>query len=428
VLTKEENERLVRVGPGTPMGTLFRRFWLPVLLEEQLPGPDCPPVEVRILGEDLVAFRDSNDDIALIGAYCPHRGARLSFGRNEERGLRCVYHGWKFDTTGRCVDMPSEPPTSTFKNRVTIPAYPGRAQGGVIWAYFGPPDRQPADLPGLEWAHVAAEQRIVSKRLQFTNWLQALEGGIDSSHVSFLHKTMNPDVGNASLERLEHQSLLAYDTAPRFTVKEAPQGLLIGARRNTEDGRAYWRITQCLMPAYTMIPPVSFGTAELSGHAWVPIDDENVWVFTITWNPERPITPEERARALNGLGVHSRVDEDYVPLANIRNRYLQDHELQRTGNFTGIRGISEQDLAVQELQGGGRIFDRSTEHLGTSDLAIIAYRRLMGRLVADLAAGKEPAMATNSAAYRVRSASVVLDPDVAFDQGARSQLVTTAAS
>src|SRR5271167_594357 len=176
MLSHRENERLTRVGPGTPMGQLFRRYWIPAALSEQLPEPDGPPVRCRLLGEDLVAFRDTAGRAGLVGAFCPHRRAPLFFGRNEECGLRCVYHGWKFDRTGACVDMPSEPPDSLFKTKVAIEAYP-TWEGGGVWAYLGPKELQPAP-PDYEWVRAPATHRFVSKTFEQANWLQALEGGL----------------------------------------------------------------------------------------------------------------------------------------------------------------------------------------------------------------------------------------------------------
>src|SRR5215204_3073496 len=192
MLSQAENELLCRTGPGTPMGELFRRFWLPALLPSELPAPDSEPIRFRILSEDLIAFRDTNGKVGFLDQHCPHRGASLFFGRNEECGLRCVYHGWKFDAAGNCVDMPSEPAESTFKERIRQTAYPCAERGGVIWAYLGPAERQPA-LPELEWALLPEDQRFASKRLQECNWLQAMEGGIDSSHISFLHQNFDPE-------------------------------------------------------------------------------------------------------------------------------------------------------------------------------------------------------------------------------------------
>ena len=212
-MTPEENELLTRVGPGTSMGKLFRRFWLPALLSEELPAPDCAPVRVRLLGEDLVAFRDTEGRVALLGPYCAHRGAPLYYGRNEENGLRCVYHGWKFDVTGQCVDMPSEPADSNFKDKVRVKSYPTREWGGVIWAYMGPPERVPDRPPVLEWGLVDADHRRVVKNFQECNYLQALEGDIDTAHVSWLHSSLKPQP-NLGVVRTEGRT----DRAPKLMV------------------------------------------------------------------------------------------------------------------------------------------------------------------------------------------------------------------
>src|SRR5438067_1817906 len=186
MLSKEDNELLCRVGPGTPMGQFMREYWLPAFVPSELPEADSAPMRMRLLGENLIAFRVTSGKYGLIANNCPHRGASLFFGRNEEEGIRCVYHGWKFDIDGACVDMPNEPAESDFKHKVRAVAYPTLERGGVIWAYMGDPTQQP-EPPDLEWALVPAEQRYISKRLQLTNYAQAMEGGIDSSHVSFLH-------------------------------------------------------------------------------------------------------------------------------------------------------------------------------------------------------------------------------------------------
>src|SRR3954464_12960947 len=272
MLSVEDNELLTRAGPGTTMGELFRRFWMPVLLSRELPEPDCPPVRATVLGEERVAFRDTSGRVGLVEARCSHRGADLFFGRNEECGLRCVYHGWKFDADGRCLDMPPEPEESTFKDRIRLGAYPCAERGGVIWAYLGPAERQPA-LPELEWALLPEDQRFASKRLQECNWLQAMEGGIDSSHISFLHRgdlSNNPLFKGAAGNKYNLGAL-----SPVFEVVDTPGGLLIGARRNAEDDQYYWRITPFVMPCYTGVPPR--GDHPIHGHFWVPIDDESCW-------------------------------------------------------------------------------------------------------------------------------------------------------
>ena len=240
-LRAQQNEFITRTGPGTPMGEMFRRYWTPVLLAEELPTNDCPPVRVKVLSERLVAFRDSLGRYGLIDEFCAHRGVSLWFGRNEECGLRCPYHGWKFDFTGQCIEVPSELQESGFARKIKLRSYPLVERGGVLWTYMGPAQDKPP-LPEWEFAMVAPEQRFVSKRLQESNWLQAMEGGIDSSHVSFLHR------GNINSDPLfkgaKGNQYNLSDARPMFEVVESPGGLYIGARRNAEEGNYYWRITQ----------------------------------------------------------------------------------------------------------------------------------------------------------------------------------------
>jgi phthalate 4,5-dioxygenase len=415
MLSPEENALLTRTGPGTPMGALLRRYWVPALLAAELAEPDGPPVRVQLLGERLVAFRATDGRLGLVEEHCPHRGASLFFGRNEECGLRCVYHGWKFDADGRCLDMPSEPEESTFKDRIRLGAYPCAERGGVIWAYLGPAERQPA-LPELEWVLLPEDQRFASKRLQECNWLQAMEGGIDSSHISFLHRNFDPDDGR--LPNSRGQEYLRRDRHPRFEVVDVDFGLLIGARRTVDAEHYYWRITPWLMPWYTMIPP--FGDNPIGGHAWVPVDDERCWAWSVDWHPARPLGDEELAKYRSGTGIHSALlPGTFRPRANRDNDYLVDREAQRARSMTGIQGISAQDAAVQESQ--GPIYDRTTEHLGGSDAGIIAARRRLLQAVRALAAGEEPP-GLDAASQRMRSASLVLPQGVPFVEGARDAL------
>src|SRR5919197_1762015 len=240
MLSQADNELLTRVGPGTPMGNLLRQYWQPVLYSDEL-EPDGNPERVRLLGEDLIAFRDSDGRPGLLGDHCPHRGASLVFARNEACGLRCVYHGWKFDVAGRCVDMPNEPPESNFKDKIQHTAYPCVERGGLIWAYMGPKELQPP-LPELEWTRVPLSHRHVSKRLQESNYLQAMEGGIESSHVSFLHSWIDESKRGAGWTILgQLAKYLNSDRHPHFEVLETEYGLLIGARRNAEPDTYYWR-------------------------------------------------------------------------------------------------------------------------------------------------------------------------------------------
>ena len=222
MLSKEDNELVTRIGPGTPMGAVMRRYWMPAMLSEELRDRDGAPARVRLLGEDLVAFRDTAGKIGLLAQNCPHRGASLFFGRNEEEGLRCVYHGWKFDVTGACVDMPNEPPESNFKHKVHATAgYPCLEKGGVIWTYMGPPEKQPP-LPEYEWMRLPEGHGYVSKTYEDCNFLQGIEGGVDSSHSSFLHRSfdrMNAELGIASLERQRKSR----NASPLLLYREQPQ-------------------------------------------------------------------------------------------------------------------------------------------------------------------------------------------------------------
>jgi phthalate 4,5-dioxygenase oxygenase subunit len=419
VLTREQNERLVRTDKGSEMGTLLRRYWIPALLAEELPGPDCPPVRVQLLGEKLIAFRDSQGRIGLLDEFCSHRTASLFFGRNEECGLRCAYHGWKYDIEGNCVDMPSEPPESRFKEKIRQTAYPCVERGGVIWTYMGPPELKP-DVPELEWATLRPEQRFVSKRLQETNFMQAMEGGIDSSHVSFAHRfNMDDDPMHAGTAGLEY---LKADTRPKFEVIESDGGLLIGARRNVDDEQYYWRITQWIMPWYTIIPP--FGTHNpLGGHAWVPIDDNTCWAWSWNYHPTRDLREDELESMRRGEGIHARyIPGTYRTLANKDNDYLIDRRAQRDKrSFSGVEGIAAQDFSLQESM--GPIVDRTKERLGTSDAAIILARRRLLAAAEEATENSDPLPGDQAEHHRVRSASVLLPRSVPFNEGAAEALV-----
>jgi phthalate 4,5-dioxygenase oxygenase subunit len=410
MLSHEDNELLCRVGPGTPMGELMRRFWLPALLEEEIAKPDGAPVRLRLLGEDLIAFRDTDDKVGIVEAYCAHRRAGLFFGRNEKSGIRCVYHGWKFDINGNCVDIPSEPVDNGYKDRVKITAYKAAVRGGVVWVYMGPKDSVP-ELPDFEWTRLPKMQRTVTKRVQHTNWTQAVEGGIDSSHVSFLHghKERKPTGFNFQ-DSPEVWKYLEIDKHPVFSVSEAEHGLQINARRTADESTYYWRITQFLLPFYTLTPPTcdpndSLGAAYY-GHAWVPIDDENCWTWSFHANPRGEFSEAEREYFGGRNGFWGPVDEHYQPIYNMSNDFMIDRERQRNDSFTGIEGVQNQDAAVQESM--GKMIDRTRENLGHSDLAIVRYRRLLIRLAKDMAEGRMPKAAGGGAIYNKRPATVLL--------------------
>ncbi len=313
--TREQNDFLAQTGPGTPMGRLMRRYWIPALLSSEIAEPDCPPVRVRLLGERLIAFRDSAGRVGVIDEFCAHRGVSLWFGRNEESGLRCPYHGWKYDVTGQCIEVPSEPVESGFCKKIKLAAYDCVERGDVIWVYMGPPERKPP-LPKFEWATVPATHRFVTKRTQECNWLQALEGGIDSVHVSFLHRH---DLRSDPLH-VSKGAEFTRETDARFEVIETKGGMVIGVRRPAAAHQFYWRITQWVMPFHTMIPP--YGDNALNGHAFVPLDGENCLVWCFTHHPTRPLSAQELDTMRNGGGIHVKLlPGSFRPVVNKDNDY-----------------------------------------------------------------------------------------------------------
>jgi len=417
MLRMEQNELLTQTGPGTPAGRLFRNYWIPALLASELPENECPPVRVKLLSERLLAFRDTQGRYGLIDEFCAHRGVSLWFGRNEENGLRCPYHGWKYDYTGQCIEVPSEPEEGGFCKKIKLASYPLVERGGVLWTFMGAPDSQPA-LPEWEFVTVPAGQSFVSKRVQECNWLQALEGGIDSSHVSFLHR------GELSTDPLfrgarGNQYNLA-DSRPVFEVVESPGGLYVGARRNAENGQYYWRITQWVMPSFTMIPPR--GEHTIHGHFWIPIDDYNCWAWSYDYHPTRALTKSEREAMVEGKGVHvTYVPGTFRPLANKDNDYLIDRAAQKAGKtYSGVKGIAMQDASLQESM--GPIVDRAKENLVSTDNGIIMARHRLLRAVKALMENNVIPPGVDVAHQRVRSASIILGPDEPFKVAAREAL------
>ena len=416
MLSREDNELLTRTGRGTPMGELLRRYWIPVVQSTEL-TPGGRVKRVQLLGERLIAYRTTTGAAGIMGEFCPHRSASLYFGRVEADGMRCVYHGWRFAMNGQCVDMPSEPPESSFASKVCHLAYPAEERGGVTWTYMGPPPAPP--VPDAEWTLLPFEHVFISKRVQDCNWFQAMEGGIDSSHISFLHAPLPAaaDEVAAQLDRAGFgvgAAVLTGDRAPRFEVRDTDYGTLIGARRTQPDGRWLWRVNQYVLPFYTM-PAPGLDERVIQSHIWVPMDDTHVVNWMVTWHPDRPLTAEERRLHIEGRGAHVC---DYAPAtaepygdvrtaANRDNDYFMDWDVHRTRMFCGIPGFGVQDQAIQESQ--GPIVDRGIERLGTSDTAIIHLRRRLlaaARALRDRGA-RPPGL---DASQCIRSASTVLPP------------------
>jgi phenylpropionate dioxygenase-like ring-hydroxylating dioxygenase large terminal subunit len=414
VLKREVNELLTQTGPGTPMGDLFRHYWIPALLTEELPENDGAPVRVKILGERLIAFRNSHGEYGLIDEFCAHRGASMWFGNVQEGGIRCAYHGWKYGTDGQCLEVPSEPENSNFCSKVKLTSYPLVEVGDILWTYMGDPATQPP-LPEFEFCRVPAEQTYTSKRWQESNWLQALEGGIDSSHVSWLHAGgLKNDPLFKGAKGNEYN---LNDLRPFFEVAEADGGLFVGARRNAEDGKYYWRITPYVMPAFTIVPPRA--DHPVHGHFWVPIDDENCFVYTFDYHPTRALTAEEVDHMKAGHGVHSRnVPGTYRPEENKDVDYLMDRAAQRRGEtFSGVRGIAQQDASLQESM--GPIVNREKERLVSSDTGIIKARQKLRKAVEALREHGTVPPGVDPAHHRVRSAAIVLPQAESFIDSAR---------
>jgi phthalate 4,5-dioxygenase oxygenase subunit len=418
MLTREQNELLTRSGPGTPMGQLFRRYWLPALLAEDLPENECPPVRVKLLSERLLAWRDTQGRYSLIDEFCAHRGTSLWVGRNEENGLRCPYHGWKYDWTGQCIEVPSELEESGFCKKIKLKSYPLVERGGILWTYMGPPEEQPP-LPEWEYAQLPAGQRYVSKRLQECNYLQALEGGgADSSHVSFLHR--NEIHSDPLFKGTKSNEFNVRDLKPVFEVVESPGGLFIGSRRNADDATYYWRVSQWIMPSFTLIPPR--GDYSAGAHVWVPIDDENCWAWSMNYHPTRHLTEAELQAMRDGKGIHVKYEPGtYRTVANKDNDYLINRAAQKAGVlYSGIEGIGNQDAAVQELM--GPIVDRTKENLVSTDNGIIMTRHRLLRALRELTEKGTQPPGVDPEHHRVRPAAFFLPKDKVFKEAAKEAL------
>ncbi len=421
MLNNEDNELLCRVGKGTPMGNLLRRFWLPALLTSEIETPDGPPKRIRVMGEDLLVFRDSKGAVGIIDAYCPHKLAPLFFGRNEECGIRCAYNGWKFDVQGNCVDIPNLPSTANapaLRQRAKLTSYPARESGGLVWIYMGPTELEPP-LPGLEWLGVPPSHVQVARWIQRSNWAQGMEGEIDTSHVSFLHRSLAAPLSPTLPSAMN-------DGAPVITLKETDYGFVYGARRQTETpGQYYWRVTQWFMPMFSMIPNDPGDLYPRGGRAWVPVDDEHVMIFTYSYRHGSPLAEEHRAIFAAGTGFppplergayqlpDGHVIDTFLPLATRENDYRIDRERQKTLTFAGVLAITDQDRSLQENMrsvpgsGPGKMVDRSREMLVPSDLPVITARRMLLKAAKDLARGVEPALARKPDSYKQRSVAAM---------------------
>lgn len=388
MLTAEENDLLCRVEGEAPMGLYMRRHWVPALLSEQLIESDGAPVRVRLFGEDLVAFRDTDGRIGVLGEYCPHRKASLFFGRNEECGLRCLYHGWKFDVDGNVLEMVSEPPESGFADKVKHKSYPTREAGGFIWVYMGPKDKMP-EFEAPPWAPTPDTKVSIAKVDLPCNWAQIMEGQIDSAHSSSLHSSdMRPARVDSAAAASTHWLRPSTDKNPRIQVQLTNYGFRYAAIRRPIMNAAthdYVRITVLVAPFTALIPPnSSYNVATVI----VPKDDVSSYFHFIAWSETGGIDQEAwRKFCVTQVGID--LDATYKPILRTKaNNYLQDRQAMKLGNFTGIPGIPNQDIAMWESM--GPIADRTSERLGASDIAIVQFRRVMIDAARKHAAGAEP--------------------------------------
>ena len=373
--TAAENELLTQVGPGTPIGNLMRQYWVPACLSSELTS-DGDPLRVLLLGEPLIAFRDSAGRVGILDHRCPHRCASLFFGRNEEGGLRCVYHGWKFDTAGNCLDMPNLPADQHFRDKVKAKAYPVAERGGLVYVYMGE-RATPPPLPMFEAMLCPPEETQLSARQRQCNWLQALEGDIDTSHFSFLHggKVTIDDIDPNHLERFQYT-----DRAPRYHFKRTDWGTMYAAYRPAQPGHVYYRFGHFGFPFWALFPNGPL-TDNVLVQGWVPMDDTHTMAFTFSWSRKTPVLSRDKDG--EPLPLLDRVADilpntadwfgRWRPIANRENDYLIDREAQRTISYTGINGVFPQDSAVTE--GMGEISDRTLETLAPSDLMIVMTRR-----------------------------------------------------
>ncbi|MDB5662419.1 MAG: (2Fe-2S)-binding protein [Sphingomonas bacterium] len=372
MLSHEDNELLCRIGLGTPMGNLMRRFWMPALLTQELER-DGKPVRIRLLGEDLVAFMDTQGKVGLLDEHCPHRGTSLALGVNADCGLRCLFHGWKFDVNGQCLDTPAEPENSKLANAMRTKAYRTRIAGGMVWTYMGPKESEPP-FPHFPWFDMPEGSCEAFKVIYECNYSQALEGAVDSSHAGILHRS----VPWGQEPNWPHEK----DLRPKLQVEFTRYGMRYCAVRDGGDGQKNGRMTQVPLPFWTFIPPDGPKAPEFRRNrrlvnAFVPRDDHTTWHIQFFYDAGQTIDRVHRMGEAN-----TPHDENFFKTNGIGVWYNQDRDLMKSKNMSGIVGVALEDHAVSETM--GHIADRTKEHLGRSDMAVVAFRRMMLKAVRQL--------------------------------------------
>jgi phthalate 4,5-dioxygenase oxygenase subunit len=411
MLSKEDNETLTRVGPGTLMGDLLRRYWIPACLSSEMAEPDGPPTRVRLLGEDLVAFRDTSGRIGLIEESCPHRGASLFYGRNEECGLRCTYHGWKFDVTGQCVDQRSEP--HPFAHRIKITSYPTRESGGIVWAYMGPAETM-TPFRDFGTDSLPAELVAANKETVYCNWVQSMDGDLDTAHISNLHQfDAIADIPDDGTDKPGYPSgymsmrFWRHDPRALIEVDDTWHGFRYAGIRQTPNGHRHARITAYIFPASTIIAQIPFSTRQIFV---VPADDYTTHRYNFTTQPHA------NPRGFGGpvFFTYEKYPFSMMPRSGVvprsytrENDYQIDRVAQKGTSYSGIQDFRSQDAMATET--AGPIYDRTKEHLGSTDVALIHMHRQLLRAAKGLADGQQPPALGGSGDFRaIRGAEKVL--------------------
>ena len=428
----EDNELLTRVGPGTLMGELFRQYWIPVVPVSHLEEPGGKPLRIKLLGEDLVAFRTWSGKVGVVGAYCSHRLAPLYFGRIEEDGIRCPYHGWKYSCEGSCIDMPNVPLEHQIKDQINHPAYPSVEHGGVIWIYMGSEEEHPA-LPEFEFTMIPEDQRFFRLYHHECNYLQAMEGGIDPTHVMWLHSPYDLSDDNiASLHQGTQQvraNLSGSRTPSNVEIVDTAGGFMYGAKRPLGDGESLWRINQFIVPFYSMPP----GGDLRGGRMWVPIDDEHCVKWMFNWYPTREIMESTTEHPRMRVDEEEYIPATHEPYGHVRakamrsNDYLVNWDVHKDRRM-GVSGVNLQDKCVQENEGPTPILDRTKENLCVGDMTIVKARRILKDAALALREkGTVPRGVRDPGIYRVRAASTMVSDDINWVKGVKES-VTVAAS
>jgi phthalate 4,5-dioxygenase oxygenase subunit len=426
--TREENDGLTKVGPGTLMGNLFRQYWIPVTPAADINEPGGRPIRVKLLGEELVLFRARNGKVGLVGAFCPHRLGPLFFGRVEEDGIRCPYHGWKFAPGGKCLEMPNIPAEQQFSEKIYHPGYPCVERGGIIWTYMGAA-KNFSLVPDLEFLRVDDEDRQYRLFFQECNYLQVLEGGIDPTHVMWLHSPYDLTDEELTEQQQPAQHKIAQKSGARtpldIEIADTPGGFTYGAKRPAGAGKSLWRVNQFVMPFYTMPP----GGDQKQARAYVPVDDENCVKWQIKWYPSKSIK-QSSAETLRGPFAEEAYDPptNSVPFGHIRtkakrsNDYMMNWETHNTRRF-GIAGVNLQDVCVTENEGPAPILDRTKENLCSGDMSIIKARRLLLEAArAWREQGTVPIGARDAGVYRVRGCAMVVPDDIDWVEGVQDTI------